>query len=90
MGGPDNNLERNHCYSVERDVNFNAERTTNINEFVNLFKKHDKLWMYRRVTIVNLWLDRALAGCDMADAGVTNTASSVRDDHITHDLCINS
>jgi hypothetical protein len=31
VGGPGNSLDRNQYYSVEKDVNFIAERTTNTN-----------------------------------------------------------
>jgi hypothetical protein len=37
-------------YSIEKDINYIAERTTNTHvEFVNLFQKHDKPWMNGRV-----------------------------------------
>jgi hypothetical protein len=72
--GPGNSLDRNHCYSVEKDVNFIAERTANTNVgLVNLFKRHDKLWMNGRVRRVDLRLDRALMGRDMARIGATDS-----------------
>jgi hypothetical protein len=86
MGGPGNSLDRNYYCSVEKDVNFIAERTANTNVgLVNIIKRHNKPWMKR----VNLRLDRALMGHDMADIGVTNTASFVRDDYTTHGLHLN-
>jgi hypothetical protein len=43
VGGPGNSLDRNHYYSVEKDVNFIAERTANTNVgLVNLFRRHNK------------------------------------------------
>jgi hypothetical protein len=83
VGGPDNSLDRNHYYSVEKDDSFIAERTANTNVgFVNLFSRHDKPWMNKRVRRVNLQLDRAL--------GVIDTASLVRDDYTANGLHLNS
>jgi hypothetical protein len=91
VGGPGNSLDRNHYYSVEKDVNFTVERTANTNVgLVKLFKRHNKLLMNRRVRRVNLRLDRALMGHDTAHIGVIDTASFVRDDYTTHDLHLNS
>jgi hypothetical protein len=82
-----NSLDRNYYYSVEKDVNFIAERTANTNVGpVNLFKRHDKPWMNGRVMRVNFRLDRALMGRDMAHIGITDTASLVRDVYTTHGL----
>jgi hypothetical protein len=89
--GPGNSLDRNNYYLVEKDVNFFAERTTNTNVgLVNLFSRYDKPWMNERVRRVNLRLDRALMGRDMAHIGVIDTASLVRDDYTTHGLHLNS
>jgi hypothetical protein len=53
-------LNRNHYYSVEKDVNFVAERTANTNVgLVNLFRRHKKLSMNGRVRRVNLQLSWA-------------------------------
>jgi hypothetical protein len=42
VGGPGNSLNRNYNYSIEKDINFIAERTANTNTgFVNLFQRHD-------------------------------------------------
>jgi hypothetical protein len=42
VGGPGNSLNRNH-YSIEDDLNFIAERTSNKNVgCVNLFQRNDK------------------------------------------------
>jgi hypothetical protein len=91
VGGPGNSLDRNQYYSVEKDVNFIAERTTNTNVgFVNLFSRHDKPWMNERVRRVNLLLDRALMGRDMAHISVIDTASLVRDEYTAHGLHLNS
>jgi hypothetical protein len=74
VGGPGNSLDRNHHYSVEKDVNFNAERTTNTNVgLVNLFSRH-KPWMNERVRRVNLRLDRALMEHDTSHIGVTGVS----------------
>jgi hypothetical protein len=91
VGGPGNSLDRNHCYSVEKDVNFIAERTANTNVgLVTLFRRHNKPWMNERVRRENLWLDRALMGRDMAHIGVNDTDSFMRDDYTTHGLHLNS
>jgi hypothetical protein len=91
VGGPGNSLDRNYYYSVEKDVNFIAERTANTNVGrANLFRRHDKPWMNERVRRVNLQLDRALMGSDMAHIGFIDTASFVRDDYRTHGLHLNS
>jgi hypothetical protein len=43
VGGPGNSLDRNHYYSVEKDVNFIAERTANTNVgLVSFFSRYDK------------------------------------------------
>jgi hypothetical protein len=56
VGGPGKRLDRNYYYSVEKDVNFIAERTTNTHVgLVNLFKRHDRPWMNGRVRRVNLF-----------------------------------
>jgi hypothetical protein len=91
VGGPGNSLDRNHYYSVEEDVNFITERTTNTNVgLVNLFSRHNKPWRNERVRRVNLWLDRALMGRYTAHIGVIDTASLVRDEYTTHGLHLNS
>jgi hypothetical protein len=56
----------------------------------NLFRRHDKPWMNKRVRTMNLRLDRALMGRDMAHIGVTDTASLVRDNYTIHGLHLNS
>jgi len=44
VGGPGNSQDINYRYSVEKDVDFMAERTRNIDvRFVNLFKRHSKV-----------------------------------------------
>jgi hypothetical protein len=91
VGGPGNSLDGNYYYSVEKDVSFIAERTANTDVgCVNLFKRHNKLWMNGRVRRVNLRLDRALMGRDMAHIGVTDTASLVKDDYTTNGPHLNS
>jgi hypothetical protein len=46
VGGPGNTPGRNYHYSIEKDVDFMAERMRNTDiSFVNLFKRHDKVLM---------------------------------------------
>ncbi|KDR19419.1 hypothetical protein L798_06193 [Zootermopsis nevadensis] len=91
VGGPGNSLDRNKKYSIEKDVDFIAKRTTNTNVgLVNLFSRHDRPWMNERVRRVNLRLDRALMGRDTSHIGVIDTASLVRGDYTTHGLHLNS
>jgi hypothetical protein len=53
--GSGNSLDRSYHHSIEKEINFIAERTNNTNVgFVNLFCRHDKLFMNRKVRIVNL------------------------------------
>jgi hypothetical protein len=52
VGGPGNSLVRNYHYSVEKGINFIAERMENISVgFVNLFRRHDRLWMNGEVSV---------------------------------------
>jgi hypothetical protein len=61
VGGLGNSLERNYHYSIENDLNFIAERTSNTSVgSINLFERHDKPWMNGRVSSMNLRLDSAL------------------------------
>jgi hypothetical protein len=61
VGGPQNSLDRNHHYSIEDNLNYIAEGTSNTNVgFVNLFQRHDKAWMNGRVRSMNVRLDRGL------------------------------
>jgi hypothetical protein len=60
VGGPGNNLQRNYHYSIENDLNFIAERTSNTSVgFVNLLERHDKPWMTGRVSSMTVWLYEA-------------------------------
>jgi hypothetical protein len=91
VGGPGNSLDRNYSYSIEKDINYIAERTTNTNvESVNLFQRHDKLWMNGRVRSMKLRLDRALMRHDMSHIGIIDTASIAREDFTKHGLHLNS
>jgi hypothetical protein len=91
VGGPGNCLEKNCYYSIENDLNFIAERTSNTSTgSVNLFERHDKLWINGRVRSMNLWLDRALLRCDMSHIDVIDTSSIAREDYIMHSLHLNS
>jgi hypothetical protein len=43
VGGARNSLDVNQYYSVDKDINFIAERTSNTNVgFVNLLSRYDK------------------------------------------------
>jgi hypothetical protein len=91
VGGPGNGLDRNYNYSIEKDINYISERTTNTKvELVNLFQKHDKPWMNGRVRSMNLRLDRALMKRDMAHIGIIDAATFAREDFTTHGLHLNS
>jgi hypothetical protein len=64
VGGPGNSLDINYHYSLENDINFIAEKSNNTNVRSEiLFWRHDKSWINRKVSSVNLRLDRALMGC---------------------------
>jgi hypothetical protein len=83
VGGPGNSLDRNYSYSIEKDINFIAERTANTNvEFVSLFMRHDKPWLKGKVRRVNLQLDRA-------HIGIIDSDYFVRGDYTTHGLHLN-
>jgi hypothetical protein len=57
VGGPGNSLNRNYHYSIEKDINFIVEKTSNTNVgFVGLFRRHDKPWMDRKAMCMNLRL----------------------------------
>jgi hypothetical protein len=74
VGWSGNSLVRNYYYSTEKDLNFIAKRTTNTNVmFVNLLRRHHKLWMNERVSSMNLQFDWALMGRDMSHISVTDS-----------------
>lgn len=74
VGGPGNGLGKNYCYSFRKEINFTAERSNNMNvRFVNLFTRHYKPWMNRKVRIVYLSLDQALLGCAKSHVHVIDT-----------------
>jgi glycerol dehydrogenase-like iron-containing ADH family enzyme len=55
VGGAGNSLDVNQDYSIDKDLNFIAERTSNTNMgFVNFLRRYDKPWMHGRVRSVNL------------------------------------
>jgi hypothetical protein len=55
MRGPGNSLHSNFHYSIEEDLNFIAKRTSHTNVgLVNLFRRHDKPWMNRKLRSVNV------------------------------------
>jgi hypothetical protein len=91
VSGPGNNLDGNYNYSIEKDINFIAERTANTNVgFVNFFQRHDKPWLNRRVGSMNLEVDQALMRGDMPFINVTDASSFVRKDFTRHGLHLNS
>jgi hypothetical protein len=50
-----NSLVINQNCSIDKDLSFIAERTSNTNVlFVNLLRRYDKPWMNRKVRSVNL------------------------------------
>jgi hypothetical protein len=89
VGGPGNNLERNHHYSIKKDLNFIARRTDYTVRFVNLLRRYDELWMKKRARSVNLRLDWALLGHGMSHLGVTDTATIGREEYTAHGLHLN-
>jgi hypothetical protein len=75
VGGPGNSLHRNCHYTIENDLNYIAERTSNSRlGFVNPFKRHDKPWMNGRVRSMNLQVDQTLMSHDMSQIGVFDTS----------------
>jgi hypothetical protein len=56
----------------------------------SLVRWHGKLWMCGRVRRVNLWLLQVIKWRDVAHVGITDTASFVRDDYMTHGLHLKS
>jgi hypothetical protein len=91
VGGPGKRLDRNSHYSIAKDINFIAERTSNTNVgFVGVFRRHDKTWMDRKVRIMNLRLERALMGPGASHIGVIGTNCIVREQYTIHDLHLNS
>jgi hypothetical protein len=90
LGGPGNSLDRNYNYSIQKDINFSTERAANTNVgSVNLFHRHDKPWMNRRVGSMNLRLDQVLMRNDMSHINVTDASSFVRVDFMRHGLNLN-
>jgi hypothetical protein len=91
VGGPGKSLDRNYNYSIEKGINYIAERTNNTNVgSVNLFQRHNKPCMNGRVRSMNLQLDRALMKRDMSHIGITDAASIVRKYFTTNGLHLNS
>jgi hypothetical protein len=72
-------------------INYIAERTNNTNvRSVNIFQGHDKPWMNGKVRSINLQLDWALMRNNMSHIGITDAASIVSKDFMTHGLHLNS
>jgi len=91
MGGPGKNLNRNYHYSIEKSINFIAEKSNNRNVgFVNLFWRHDKPWINRKVRSVNLRLDQALMVGGNSHHHVIEIPSFQREDFMNHGLHLNS
>ena len=90
VGGPGNSLDRKYNYSIEEDLNYIAKRTCHINVgLVNLFRRHDKPWMNKKVSSVNIRLDRALLRPSLSHIGVIDTSTIVRDEYTNHGLHLN-
>jgi hypothetical protein len=72
VGGPVNNRYRDYHYSIEKDLNFIAKRTSHTSVgLVNLFRRHNKPWMNGKVRTVSVWLNQALLGNGMPHIGVS-------------------
>lgn len=90
VGGPGNSLDRNYHYSIEEDLSFIAKRTSHTNVgLVNLFRRHDKPWMNKKVRSVNVRLDRALLSNSLSHIGVIDTTTIVREEYTNHGLHLN-
>jgi len=87
--GPENSLERNYHYSIEKDLNIIARRADHTVRFVNLLRRHDESWMNRKVRSVNLRLNRALLGHGMSHLSVIDTTTIGREEYMTHGLHLN-
>jgi hypothetical protein len=89
--GPGNSLGRNYHYSIEKDINFIAERISNTDVwFVGLYRRHDKPWMDRKVRSMNLHLEWALMGRGASHIGFIDTNCIVREEYTTRGLHLNS
>jgi hypothetical protein len=75
VGGVGNSLDINQDYSIDTDLNFIAQRTSNTNVgFVNILRRYDKPWINGRLRSVNSLLVRALMRGDMSHINVIDTA----------------
>jgi hypothetical protein len=91
VGGAGNSLDINQDYSIDKVLNFIAERTSNKNAgFVNLLRRYEKPWMSGRVRSANLQFDRALMRCHMLHINVIDTGTVMREEYTTHGLHLNS
>jgi hypothetical protein len=55
VGGVGNSLDINQNCSIDEDLSFTAERTSNTNVlFVSLLRRYDKPWMNGKVRGLNL------------------------------------
>ncbi|XP_069679979.1 uncharacterized protein [Periplaneta americana] len=91
VGGAGNSLDRNLNYSIDGDIHNIAQKSGHTNVgFVNLFQRHDKPWMNRRVESVNLRIDLAQLERDMAHINIIDKSSIVREEYINHGLHLNS
>ncbi|KAJ4449965.1 hypothetical protein ANN_01372 [Periplaneta americana] len=89
--GAGNSLDRNFNYSIDGDIHNIAQRNGHTNVgFVNLFQRHDRPWMNRRVKSVNLRIDLAQLERDMAHINIIHTSSIVREEYTNHGLQLNS
>jgi len=76
---------------IKKDINFIAERSNNMNvRFENLFRRHYKSWMNRKVRSVNLSLDQALLVCGKSYVHVIDTTLFLWEKFTAHGLHLNS
>jgi hypothetical protein len=90
VGGPGNSLDSNYHCSIEEDLNFIAKWTSHTNvRPVNLFRRHNKLWMNRKVRSVNVQLDQALLVHGVSHFDVINTTTIMREEYKNHGVHLN-
>jgi hypothetical protein len=91
VGGAGKSLDINQDCSLDKYLNFIAQRTSYTNVgFVNLLRRYEKPWMNGRIRSLNVQLDRALMGRDMSHINVTDTDTTVSQEYTTHGLHLNS
>jgi hypothetical protein len=90
-GGPDNSLDMDSNYQIEKDFNNTANDSINTNVgFVGLLERHDKPRTSRWVRGANMVLEHALWTADRSHIGLTGLSSINRYDHTRRGLYLNS